>query len=897
MPASRCNFLKKSLAAGLAAALLLKGKDMKSLVVVFVFTSCFFLQAAMSQTGDSPSQLCGVVNGIDVVLKEAVFADRILRIKVEGKDGFKANLSVHLPIEMGVVPELKKFSDNGKAAFRERVKVSYNWKDPVSGKTVHSFMKRGEYRVEAEFGKETEKGISGRLSLKNAGLDVEIKSDFIAKVHGLRLVDGHPDLQCDHRNTLIYAGELYLRKKLKSEAVKLSNVKDCKHHLKAGDKKAGWLEGEYKDGDGEAVFVRLQFVKADKGWEVFRQLRADQLVAAHPIEPFDVTKAEDEDGSLNTKVLDFLTAKALEADLQKEFPGKGFSPYISFGHWVSSKTGIGYIKVRYGLHGVKGWVSRSYLLRKVDGLWQVERALKDGEKVNTKTGKIELFVAAGGKTLYEAAAKGDQELVKVLLKKGADVNARDTKRVTPLVYAVAGGYEKIVKMLIDGGADVNAIAGDGRRALDVAVAKGDLGIVKLLVEAEADVNVKDGHGGTMLHTAAVWDRHEIAEMLIEAGADVSAIDGGGRSTLDFAQCWDSEKTAKLLKANGAKIVKASKEDAGLMGRVRGMEIVGGQASIDRGRHVHLYGSNGRLNPPKVTIFLNTADGVLPVGRLFEVKHNDKAGTGFVDNISFKYSEESKGKERSAWLKRKDYDLKLTFGDEKDGMLEGEVLLESPKRDVRLKGTFKAKITGLRMVDGHPDLRSDSMETLRYAAKLYLQDKLGKDEIEVSRVKGNYGGWFNHADMETSEQVGGMDVKYKVGADDERFLRVQLRKSKQGWKVARELKGNELHAAHPLVEVDKGELSKYFLYLVSQRLEKDLQKENPDSVFQASLHASRRHSRRHGIAEVRLEYQIIGADKSLRRKYLLRRVGDDWIVERMLSDNEKLNTRTGMIEKR
>lgn len=268
---------------------------MRDFVAVFLITSCFFVQTALSKTDDSSGQLSGVVSSINVVLEEAVFEDKILKIETKGKDGFKARLSVHLPTEKGVVPELKKFSENGKAVltratFRNRISVSYYWKDLVSGKTVYSFMKRGEYLAELEFGKETPKGITGRLSLKNAGLDIEVAGDFIAEIRGLRLVDGHPDLQCDHSDTIIYAGELFLRKKLKSEAVKLSYIKDCKYHLKAGDKKAGSLEGEYKDGDGQAVFVRLQFIKDDKGWRVFRRLRADQLVAAHPIVPFDVTK-------------------------------------------------------------------------------------------------------------------------------------------------------------------------------------------------------------------------------------------------------------------------------------------------------------------------------------------------------------------------------------------------------------------------------------------------------------------------------------------------------------------------------------------------------------------------------------------------------------------------------
>ncbi len=871
---------------------------MKNCAAICLIISCFFVQAALSKTDGSPSRLSGLVNGIDVDLDKAVFADKVLRIETKGKDGFKARLSVDLPIANGVVPELKKFSnsDNDKVTFSKQVKVTYYWKEWVTGKTVFAFMKRGEYQLDVEFGKETEKGISGRLSLENAELDIKVAGDFIAEIRGLRLVDGHPDLQCDHYGTLVYAAELYLRKKLNFEAVKITHVKDHKYHLKAGDKKAGWLEGEYKDVDGQAVIVRLQFIKNDEGWEVFRQLRADQLVTAHPIVPFDVTKVEDDDGMVDTKILNFLTARALEADLQKEFPGKGFSSHFGLSYSFNPKTGIGYNKASYTLDGVKERCSKTYLLRKVDGLWHVERALKDGEKVNTRTGKVEQFASAGGKTLCEVAAKGDTELVKVLLEKNADVNAKDTKGVTPLVYAAFGGHEKIVKMLLDRGADVNAMANDGRRPLYISVARGDLPIVRLLVDAKADVNIKDGHGGTALHTAAVWDRHEIAEVLIEAGADVNAIDGQGNTTLDLAQWWTSDNTAKLLKTAGAKIVKASQQQAQLIGHVRGMEMVTGQATIDAGMFLYFHGSKGRMNPPEVTIFLKGTHGVLPIGRSMEAKRNDKERAGFVNNVLYKFSTETKGNERTAWLGQEGYDLNLTFGDEKDGMLQGEILLESPEKDVRLRGKFKAKTIGLRMVDGHPDLKCDSMETLRYATKLYIQDKLGKDNITVSDAGGNGSAWYNNVDQKESEQLGGADVYYKVGDDSEQFLRVQLRKGAHGWKVVRELKGNELRPAHPLGEVDKNDSRKYFLYLVSRRLEEDLQKEYPNSNYRTEMHASQRSSTIHGIAQVELKYYILGSDRRYSTKYLLRRVAADWTVDRILSENEKINTKTGAIEK-
>jgi len=877
----------------------MKGCAMKNCAVICLITSCFFVQTALSMTGGSPSPLSGRINGIDVDLDQAVFADRVLRIETKGSDGFAARLSVHLPIAIGVVPELKTFStaDHAKVATSSKqVKVMHYWKDLVTGKTVFAFMKRGEYQLELEFGEETERGISGYLSLENPGLDVKVAGNFVAEIRGLRLVNGHPDLQCDHYATLIHVAELYLRKKTNTEAVKISNVKDHKYSLKAGDKKAGWLDGEYKDGDGQAVFVRLQFIKNDEGWEVFRELGADQLVTAHPIVPFDMTRVEDDDGMVDTKILNFLTARALEADLQKEFPGKGVSAHFGLSFAFNPKTGIGYNKASYSLDGVKERFSKTYLLRRADGLWRVERALKDGEKVNTRTGKVEQFASAGGKTLCEVAAKGDTELVTVLLEKNADVNAKDTKGVTPLVYAASGGYEQIVTLLLDWGANANAMAKDGRRPLYISVARGDLHIARLLVDAKADVNIKNGHGSTALHTAAVWDRHEIADLLIEAGADVNALDGQGNAALDLAQWWASNNTAKLLKANRADAAKGPQQKAGLMGRVRGMDMIASQATLDAGMFLHFHGSKGRLNPPVVTLFLKGTHGVLPLGRSMALTRGDMESVGFVNNVLYKFATETKGRERSDWLGHKGYDLSLAFGHEKAGSLQGEILLESPEDDVRLKGKFGAKIIGLRMVDGHPDLKSDSLETLRYAAELYIQDKLGRDDITVSNAGGNGSLWYNNVDQKQTEQFGGADVHYRVGDDREQFLRVQLRKGADGWRVARELKGNELRPAHPLAEVDKNDSGKYFLYLVARRLERDLQKAYPNSHFRTEMHASRRVSTRHGIAQVELRYYILGSDKRYSGKYLLRRVGDDWTVDRSLSENEKLNTRTGAIEK-
>jgi outer membrane protein assembly factor BamB len=58
--------------------------------------------------------------------------------------------------------------------------------------------------------------------------------------------------------------------------------------------------------------------------------------------------------------------------------------------------------------------------------------------------------------LHEAARKGDVNLVKSLLDRGADVNAKARYDVTPLMAACDRGNIELVKLLIERGADVNA---------------------------------------------------------------------------------------------------------------------------------------------------------------------------------------------------------------------------------------------------------------------------------------------------------------------------------------------------------------------------------------------------------------------------------------------------------
>jgi ankyrin repeat protein len=109
------------------------------------------------------------------------------------------------------------------------------------------------------------------------------------------------------------------------------------------------------------------------------------------------------------------------------------------------------------------------------------------------------------------------EIVQVLIRHGADVNAIDGTHSTPLHLAFSKGCVESVKLLIRHGADVNAKNGRQATPLHLAVSthsdlKGDL--VRLLLSQGADAGAKDARGQTPLQIASSRGLSRIAELLL-----------------------------------------------------------------------------------------------------------------------------------------------------------------------------------------------------------------------------------------------------------------------------------------------------------------------------------------------------------------------------------------------
>lgn len=120
-------------------------------------------------------------------------------------------------------------------------------------------------------------------------------------------------------------------------------------------------------------------------------------------------------------------------------------------------------------------------------------------------------------------------MVKELLVAGAKVNlvakGHPFLNGTPLQVAATKGYQDVVKLLLAAGADVNAK--DGSRPLHLAACKGHVEVAKLLLAAGANINAvtesgRAGGGWTPLSGAVGNNRKEMVKFLLANGADVLA---------------------------------------------------------------------------------------------------------------------------------------------------------------------------------------------------------------------------------------------------------------------------------------------------------------------------------------------------------------------------------------
>jgi tetratricopeptide (TPR) repeat protein len=165
--------------------------------------------------------------------------------------------------------------------------------------------------------------------------------------------------------------------------------------------------------------------------------------------------------------------------------------------------------------------------------------------------------------LISSVAFGHEEMVRFLLEKGADVNARasnGSRGDTALMIAADRQSVSIVKQLLARGASVRDYNKHGRNALhrsqgrpldnEDAIRKE---IVAMILEKDREglINAQCAAGKTPLHLASEYGNTPIMAFLLAQGADIEARDTGKRTSLILAIDSGWPKAVELLLEWGA----------------------------------------------------------------------------------------------------------------------------------------------------------------------------------------------------------------------------------------------------------------------------------------------------------------------------------------------------------
>jgi uncharacterized delta-60 repeat protein len=204
--------------------------------------------------------------------------------------------------------------------------------------------------------------------------------------------------------------------------------------------------------------------------------------------------------------------------------------------------------------------------------------------------------------LIHACKEGNIELVRLLLKSGADVSVRSTSSTgsSPLLFAIGLRHLAIAEALVEAGADVNQAGRDGQSPLCMASARGyrdgadwllakgarldqfgnedtvgvrhppltvaliggQVLLAEFLLSKGASIESTNSNGDTPLRHLAMAPSADMAAFLLERGAAIDGRRASGVTALMLAALNGRMETVRLLIAKGANpTLKASRHKA------------------------------------------------------------------------------------------------------------------------------------------------------------------------------------------------------------------------------------------------------------------------------------------------------------------------------------------------
>ncbi|MGW1550331.1 ankyrin repeat domain-containing protein [Streptomyces sp. NPDC002346] len=194
---------------------------------------------------------------------------------------------------------------------------------------------------------------------------------------------------------------------------------------------------------------------------------------------------------------------------------------------------------------------------------------------------------AASRDLLEGARSGDADAIRSAIRRGADLETRDSDRRTPLLLAATGDHVEAAEVLVEAGADPDALDQQHDTPWLVTGVTGSAAMARTLAKADPDYTIVNRYGGTSLIPAGEhghvdyirevttnpdidvdvnhvnnlgWtalleavilgdggeDHQESVKLLLDGGADRSIADKSGTTALEHAEERGYDEIARLL---------------------------------------------------------------------------------------------------------------------------------------------------------------------------------------------------------------------------------------------------------------------------------------------------------------------------------------------------------------
>jgi ankyrin repeat protein len=253
--------------------------------------------------------------------------------------------------------------------------------------------------------------------------------------------------------------------------------------------------------------------------------------------------------------------------------------------------------------------------------------------------------ADGSTALTWAALLGEAELVRLLLDKGAAVDARLTDDRTPLLCSATSGVGfEILKELgsrtLEKQLEQESRTGEEEPpSLEILKTLGPwsevnewkqrnpgpasflnsryVEVAKLLLDSKADVNAKLADGSTALMWASILGQADMVSLLLERGADANAKLADGSTAMDWAAVYERQDVVTLLARHGSAVPLATAAASGLKNEV--------QRQLDQGADVNAKDARGTTALMTCTRVGDLETTTLLLDRGADVRAKDERG--------------------------------------------------------------------------------------------------------------------------------------------------------------------------------------------------------------------------------------------------------------------------------